>query len=127
MGAGVPAHREAIWPAFRRMEARYLQIRDQNGFGLLTAALESGRVRVLWTWQEDSFPPGILFPVKLTVQCGGRLKVFWDLQSLGNRISSHPFPESCWRVHSIRKQGESEDLGVRPRDTGDQSQREPQV
>lgn len=71
----------------------YLQIGAQNGFGLPTVTLESGSVRAFWTWQENSFPPGILFPLKLTVQCGGRRKVFWDLQSFRNCILSHPFPE----------------------------------
>lgn len=110
------SRREAVPPAFRRLEVRYLQIGDQNGFGLLTAALESDRARASWTWQENSFPPGILFPVTLTVQCGGLPKVFWDLQNLRNHILSHTFPESCWRMHFIRKQGESEDLGVGPRE-----------
>lgn len=77
---------------------------------------------MFWTWQENSFPPGILFPVKLSPVRGQTEGIlgFADFQnpypvtSLSRKLLEDAF---------LRKQGESEDLGMGPRDTGGWSQR----
>lgn len=65
---------------------------------------------MFWTWQENSFPPGILFPVKLSPVRGQTEGIlgFADFQnpypvtSLSRKLLEDAF---------LRKQGESEDFG----------------